>query len=369
MTRHLIFAAISFVMLTMMSCGGGSTYLPEATGAPFEVLVIATDSQWEGKLGDTLRSILLEPVMMLNQREPATDPHHIIPGKFKGLLLKYANIVNVSIDPEWAAASLSIQHDVSARNQQIINIIGPDLQSAIDYLSENRVEFLQAITIAERERHLQKIRLSPAKEVNQAVKETFGFDITIPKGYKINNRQDDFMWLELELKLADLGIIIYSYPYENRNDFSPDSLLSKRNQFVSRIPGPVDGSYMITAEFPPMVTYSRIHGRLWANMSGLWDVHGDYMGGPFRNYTTLDETTQRMVSIDLFVFAPNQRKRNYIRQLETIIRTVRFPGDNAGTESTAGTTGIVAEETAIVESNTGISENAAESVNGSGVNE
>ena len=95
---------------------------------------------------------------------------------------------------------------------------------------------------------------------------------------------------------------------------------------MSRIPGPSDGSYMITSEHAdPEVRYLRIYDRSWAEMGGLWDVHGDFMGGPFLNFSTLDAATNRVIAIDCFVFAPQDTKRNYLRQLEHIVYSAQFP--------------------------------------------
>jgi len=57
----------------------------------------------------------------------------------------------------------------------------------------------------------------------------------------------------------------------------------------------------------------------------LWRVQGDFMGGPFVTYTFVDEKTNRLFMIDGWVFAPKYDKRDYMRQVEGIIWSLRFP--------------------------------------------
>lgn len=330
MKRYAFLTAIMASAVLAVSCKGGkSIYIPEVTGAPYEVLVVIDDKQWAGPVGDTLTSVLTAQVPVLNQREPLTDVYQIAPSKLKGLLMRYGNIIKVSIDPSFELPGITIEKDVSARGQQIINVTGPDVKTVAELISWNREEIIQVIYMSERDRYVRKMALSPAKDVMQAVKDNFGFDMTIPSSYKIRSRTDDFMWISFELRLASLGMAIYSYPYTNRNDFTLDSIISKRNEFVARIPAEKDGTYMTTANYDHVISYIRIDGRLWAYTSGMWNVKGDFLGGPFRSYTTLDEATDQMICVDFYVMAPNENKRNYVKQLESMIHTVRFPGDNS----------------------------------------
>jgi hypothetical protein len=59
-------------------------------------------------------------------------------------------------------------------------------------------------------------------------------------------------------------------------------------------------------------------------MRGLWKLEGDFMGGPFYSMTFLDERTGNLVTIDGFAYAPYFDKREYIREVEAIIKTLKF---------------------------------------------
>jgi hypothetical protein len=53
-------------------------------------------------------------------------------------------------------------------------------------------------------------------------------------------------------------------------------------------------------------------------------MENDFMGGPFLHYTLVDEKNNRVIELDAFVFAPKFDKREYLRELEAIVKTVRI---------------------------------------------
>ncbi|MCB0408861.1 MAG: DUF4837 family protein [Flavobacteriales bacterium] len=56
----------------------------------------------------------------------------------------------------------------------------------------------------------------------------------------------------------------------------------------------------------------------------MWYVKGDFMGGPFINYTFVDEKRNKVISIDGYVYAPRFDKREYLRELEALIRSIKL---------------------------------------------
>ncbi|MDE5851734.1 MAG: DUF4837 family protein, partial [Alistipes sp.] len=58
---------------------------------------------------------------------------------------------------------------------------------------------------------------------------------------------------------------------------------------------------------------------------GFWDVAGDYMGGPFVSFTTVDTATNRVFTLDAYVYSPKLHKRNFVRGVEHLLYQVDFP--------------------------------------------
>ncbi len=302
-------------------------------GAPYEITVLASQERWNSPLGDTLRAILTAPVEGINNAEPMYDVMRILPAQFDGLLAKSRNVLNVNTGPDYAEPVMGAQYDIYAAPQIVVSLVGPDVETLTAYVSEHRAELQQIFEITERDRSLALNSRFGENEIERQIEETFGFTMDLTKGYKVRNTAKDFMWISFEWPTASQGVIIYSSPYDGQADFEIDSLLARRNRFVSLIPGENPGSHMITlGEYVPEVEYRRINGRFWAQMRGFWDVHNDFMGGPFVSYSTLDVENRRVVTIDLYVYSPDKPKRNFLRQLEHLIYSVKFPGDDAAEE-------------------------------------
>lgn len=69
----------------------------------------------------------------------------------------------------------------------------------------------------------------------------------------------------------------------------------------------------------------KISDRTWAELRGFWDVENDFMGGPFVSYSTLDEATGRVLTIDGYVYSPKLDKRNFMREVEHLVYMIDFP--------------------------------------------
>ncbi len=150
--------------------------------------------------------------------------------------------------------------------------------------------------------------------------------MTVPKGYILAKQDSDFIWCRYEYPAASQGFCIYSYPYAGAGSLTPAALTAARNRFVSRIPGPAEGSHMTTsAAFEPDAHPFRLEGRAWIELRGFWDVEGDFMGGPFVSYTTVDAATNRVFTLDCYVYSPKLPKRNFLRGVEHLLHTVKFP--------------------------------------------
>ena len=80
---------------------------------------------------------------------------------------------------------------------------------------------------------------------------------------------------------------------------------------------------------PPMARPIKLeNGRDAMEIRGLWRVEGNYMGGPFVSVSTLDTVNRRIVTAEVFLYAPNKYKRNLLRRLEANLYTLNCYGKN-----------------------------------------
>ena len=124
-----------------------------------------------------------------------------------------------------------------------------------------------------------------------------------------------------------LGLMIYTCPYKDTAQMNPASVLASRDTYTKLyVPGPLEGSYVATERdaYTPVSRKMLFKNMFAIETRGLWKTLGDFMGGPFVNYTIVDAPRQRIVVFDGYVYYPNNSKRNYIRQLESIIWAAEF---------------------------------------------
>ena len=124
--------------------------------------------------------------------------------------------------------------------------------------------------------------------------------------------------------------IAYSYPYIDKNTFTPEFLNARRDAVLGRvITASVSGSHMGT-EYKVMPPQFRVlptsnlqpNATYTAEIRGLWKMlDGEAMGGPYVSHTFLDST--RIVTAEVYVLAPGQKKRNALRQAEAILYTAQ----------------------------------------------
>jgi len=315
-------------LLALAACQDQGGFRVTSTGGLSEIFVVSSRDKWDGPMGDTLKKILREPYPVINQYEPLFDVYY--QPSMSNIVSKHRNLITILTGPEYTEPVMTAAYDLNAHPQILVSITGPDNASVTSYMSEHRYELQTIFELAERHRMLDQWNRHSERAIKQQIFDKFHMEMAVPVGNTLRASGDDFMWVSFELPLASQGFFIYSYPYTGRENFTVEALTARRNEFAARIPGPSDGSYMITVdEYEPDLRHVRIEGRYWAEMRGFWDVANDFMGGPFLSYSTVDVANQRVVTIDCYVFSPKNPKRNLMRQLENLIYTVKFPGDAA----------------------------------------
>ena len=330
--RFFQLAVAACIAVTFLGCDSFAKLSDSGNtsqGAPYELVVVSNNEVWDGAVGDTLRSILRQPVPSINQYEPLFDVMRVTPDGFKNVIARHRNILKVLVDKKIAEPAIGVKYDVSARPQIMIVAQGPTQQALADYISENRDNLLYVLEKAERDRTVEYAEKYNVASLREAIREKFGVTMNVPKGYTLRSASDHFMWISYEYPAASQGFFLYSYPYEGPQSLSVGALVEARNKFASRIPGPSDGSYMITyMDYEPDYRMIRIGDRLWVEMRGLWDVANDFMGGPFVSYSTVNTETNEVFTLDCYVYSPKLDKRNFLRALEHLVYVIEFPSDN-----------------------------------------
>ncbi len=318
--------------LVFTACRSGGVKVT-STGKPYELFVVAPAALWQGPAGDTARAVFADEVEMINQPEPRFTVYSVPPAGYKATVSRHRNILVLETGSQYSKSDMTASYDVNSAPQLEVTVTAPSADSLAAFLHTYGGDLVKLYEIAERDRLVARAEKFRNKEIGELIRQKFGFDISVPQGYRVRLDTTNFLWISFELPLASIGFTIYTYPADSvpsRND-AAGNIIAARNAAVMQVPGPSDGSYMATSSAAGMMDQKAltVNGRRWNQVRGFWDVKGDFMGGPFINYTTYDQARNRMLAIDGYVYSPspnnNVPMRDYIRQVEAIFMTVRIP--------------------------------------------
>ncbi len=332
--KYLLVAAAA--VLSLASCNEQKTrkaLLPNISGKAGEIIVVIDKGAWEGSVGITLRDTLAADCPFLPQPEPLYNLVNVAPSGFTQIFQVHRNIILVNISKDVTEPGVVYRQDVWATPQCVININAPEQETAIALIKENSHNIITTLEQAERDRLIRNAKRYEELSISPVVKELVAGAPRFPSGYQIKSKNSEFMWVTYSPQSVQQSVLIFKYPVvEGEEMMSRESLTSNINAMLERnVPGMFDNTYMTIAPgVPPSVKYMKYKGRDFAEVRGLWDVHNDYMGGPFVAHAFYNQEGTEMIVMLAFVYAPKYDKRLYLRQIESIMYS--FTWDEAKTE-------------------------------------
>lgn len=329
-----IIVAISFLLAGLTSCNNSNldqnnTSKPDSIGSTAEVLVVLqNEGQWNGPIGKVIGKYFQAPIYGLPQDEPVFKLLHISQSSFAGAFKTQREIFFVKIDPKIKEPKIEIAKDVWAYPQIVIYVTAPSEESFVDVFKNRHDYFIQRYMKYERDRLQNFYKTALDAKVIKKIQNKFGFSLEIPIGYYLAKTEPGFMWIRHEANQYSQGIMIISLPYVDTAQFSRDKILQRIQKFQQKyIPGPSTGSYMaIDRKFmiPRASTITNFPTKYAVQLTGLWRVENDFMGGPFVSYTFADPKNKQVVTLFGYVYYPNHKKRDYLLQVESILYSVNF---------------------------------------------
>lgn len=316
--------------LTFYSCRGDRTpLLPNVTGRAGEVVLVMNAAVWETEAGKSLGLILNEEHPALPQVEPMFNVVRIAHGAFSNIFKTHRNIVVVNISNQFTDTRMNVRRNVWAKPQVLMEINAVDNDSFQKFMAVQGERIIEELLDAERSRIVQYNRQYEDRVLRDQLIESLNVSVVFPPGYELNMDTTDFAWVGFSPPTQDViqGVFVYQYDYTDKETFTPEYLIEKRNQFLRRyVPGDRPNSWMSTEmQASPQFSQFMDGSRYIARLAGLWRVENDFMGGPFISHTTLDEERNRVITVEGFVYAPGVKKRNLLRQVEAIIYTLEIP--------------------------------------------
>ena len=328
MKKMAFFAAF---VLTLVSCGNKSTkkLLPSVSGKAGEILVVMDKTPWEGEPGNAVRELLACDCPYLATREPLYSLVNVVPSNFVNLFQVHRNLVIYEIDPQVQKEGVQYLSDIWASPQCVIKVSATTDERAVEITKENGEVISEAIEQAERNRVIANTRLYEESSIFPQVAEVIGGSPHFPSGYKLKKKTTDFVWVADEKTYVYQDIFVYKYPAKgDGSDFELETIIANRNRVLQQnVPGMLDNTYMTTGEFiPPTLRFVKYKSFNFAQVRGYWEVYNDFMGGPFVSHSFYSPDGKEIVVAEAFVYAPRYDKRQYLRQVESLLYSFEWKG-------------------------------------------
>ena len=325
MKRFITYCAVIALALLSISCNerkARKALLPNISGKPGEVIVVINKGDWEGTLGNVLRDSLACDFPFLPQREPMYDLVNVAPSGFTSMFQLHRNIIVANISVDVTEPGIVYKNDVWAAPQCVIRLNAPTEESAVEIFRENSMTIKAVLEQAERARVIANTKKYEEFALAPVVTEMTGGSPHFPSGYKLKKKTDDFIWLTYSTQFTEQSILVYKYPVvEGENMMSPAALVEAQSRMMmENVPGMFENTYMIISPvIAPSVLYKKYGTHEFAELRGLWEVHNDYMGGPFVTHAFYSPDGQYVIMLQAFVYAPKYDKKNYLKQIESVL--------------------------------------------------
>lgn len=320
--------------LFLFACKFQASQQPSATGKAGELLVVIPNKHYQDFAGTALRDVFQAMIPMELTMEPFFNIVQIQPENFTRIHESHRHIFIVDIDPSHNGASIERSTDHWANPQLLIRVKAPTQESFARVMAERGEGFVNEYIKMEFRRYIAAYNRMLNLNAINTIKEKFGFNLAVPEGYFVAIQGDNFVWLRQTGTRTDLelGVLIATFEYTDpKVDFSPQAIKDRRDEVTRRfIHGVLEGSHMTTysPETHPEVQFKvkevDFNGMYAVQANSLWKMEREFLGGPFVNFTLVDPNSNRLLMLDGWVLYPNKDKRDFMRQVEALIRSIDF---------------------------------------------
>ena len=310
-------ASILFFLIITLSCSENQQkLLPSSSGNINNISVVSSNELWDGVVGDVIRENFSRPIYGLPQIEPVFSLSHIPSKVFSGFATKSRTILKVDIAEKEGVFNFK---NTYASPQRIIQITGKSSDNIIEIINENLNSIYSTMFLNEIQE--KQRRISKNLNQTQAIKNSTGLTLRFPSAYRVAKVDSNFVWIRRDIETGSVNLFVSRY-----NDKNNSSVLKIRDSISKHhIPGPVENTFMSTDPiYTPSSQQISISGKQILETRGLWEIKGQFMAGPFLNYQFESNIKQdEYIMMDGFVYSPGSSKREYVFELEAIMRSLK----------------------------------------------
>ncbi|MEN8124794.1 MAG: DUF4837 family protein [Bacteroidota bacterium] len=310
------------IFLSVVSCEKDKKItLVDSTGRINHLLVVMTDENWQGEVGDSLRTVLAEPLVGLPQDEAQFYVNQVTPNNFTKLFKRTRNILFIGLAEE---ENFYVNQNIYATPQTTLTILGEDINSLIKNIKKHKKEIIDTYKKRDLALYQNKITKKHWKINNIETFNKLDFNLKIPSTYNKIEDNGDFLWFRYPFTKGQLNILAYAVPVSSKADLNVENIIKIRDSIGKMyIPGQFENTYLFTEPlYKPVTKKIQINSKDAVETRGLWIVKNDFMGGPFLNYTVYDKAKNRLVIVEGFSYSPSTKKRDFVFELESILKTL-----------------------------------------------
>ena len=290
-------------LFVLSACSDGIKTLPSSTGILSEVIFVVEDALWENQVKDVAFRTFGVPIQGLTQDESSFRVIQVNHSEFKSILKTHKNIVIIAKNvptsnqqDKWANDQLVVQLEFKHKDNELTK----DLNKVKAIFEFREIRILR-----------NSISKSSQKTQEKHIKAEFNIETLIPSEYTIIKDTVALFWATYNPEKQEEIKHLFVFSFEPKEINLQQEVLQKTDSiFAKYLLGAKQGQHVkIEDMFSPI--YSENIYR------GLWKLNGGFMGGPFLIKTYFIDK-KVVVTVGL-IFAPDNRKRNYIRTLEAIL--------------------------------------------------
>jgi len=298
MMRYLI--AFLFIL---SACSDGIKTLPSSTGILSEVIFVVEDMLWENQVKDVAFKTFGVPIHGLTQDESSFRVIQVNHSEFKSILKTHKNIIIIAKN-----VSTSNQKDKWANGQLVVQL---EFKDEDNKLTKNLNKVKAIFEFREIRILRNSISKSSQKIQEKNIKDQFNIETLIPSEYTIIKDTVALFWATYNPEKQEEIKHLFVFSFEPKAINLQQEVLQKTDSiFTKYLLGAKQGQHVkIEDMFSPI--YSENIYR------GLWKLNGGFMGGPFLIKTYF--LNKKVVVTVGLIFAPNDRKRKYIKTFEAIL--------------------------------------------------
>lgn len=307
--KYVMFFLATCCMILISSCRGGKNGVPDSIGQPYEVVL-------EGDTDSIVAQMLMTDVPCLPQPEPMFSIIHVRKGKTSSLYQMVRNRVVVDVDARNKGYAVKKTEDENASPQIVIRISAQSVEQLKAHLDGEKL--CRLLNQHELE-HLAAI-IKQNVEKQKKVKQLFGIDMKIPLDMDASKKSKNFLWLSNNANSGMQSLLFLRVKSEEKRvknsfaDSSYDDLKTEVDSILRKnMLGETDGMYMFIPQLADR---------------GLWEMEGDAMGGPYVMRCVHQAKSAYSIVVIGFVYAPEMKKRNLVKQLEAVLSTINMPHSN-----------------------------------------